>query len=78
MSFWTILWRISQIPAVHHALLGAAGGLVPAAREDWRAFKTWQDWHVAAEYNWNTALWRWFQGALIGAVSATFLGSMLG
>ncbi len=53
---------------------GAVAGLLAAAAVDFRAFKAWQSFHDAAVYDWKTAGWRWFQGAVVGAVSAAGLG----
>ena len=50
-------------------LAGALSGLVTAARVDYEAFKAWKDVNELLNYNWGLALWRWFQGAVIGAVT---------
>lgn len=50
-------------------LAGALGGLLSAARADYEAFKSWKDFNDALGYNWRTALFRWVQGAIIGAVT---------
>lgn len=50
-------------------LAGALGGLLSAARADYEAFKAWDDYEDAISYNWSVALWRWVQGAIIGAVT---------
>jgi hypothetical protein len=50
-------------------LAGALSGLLGAARSDYEAFKAWKEAKDALSYNWSVALWRWFQGAVIGAVT---------
>ena len=56
---------------LHHPIVqGAVTGLLGAALADFNAFKSWKSFHDAATYAWGTAIWRWFQGALIGAVGA--------
>lgn len=54
----------------HPVVQGAIGGLIVAARVDYAAFAAWQSFGDAAGYNWWLASWRWFQGALIGALAA--------
>jgi hypothetical protein len=49
---------------------GALTGVVAAAYIDFQAFRAWKSWHDVATYQWSTATWRWFQGAMIGAVAA--------
>lgn len=60
------------------AFEGAVGGLLSAAKVDYDAFKGWQSFQDAAKYAWGKALWRWLQGAVIGAVSGSILGATLG
>lgn len=50
------------------AALGALTGAGGAARADYHAFKTWNSVADAKAYNWSVAAWRWFQGAVTGAV----------
>lgn len=78
MTVWTSVWRIAQIPFVHHLLLGAVSGLVPAVKSDYEVFTTWRDFHQAATYDWGVASWRWFQGAIMGAVSGLLVGGVIG
>lgn len=65
-------------PMLKTALLGAAGGALAAARVDYAAFKSWKDVHEAMQYNWWTAVWRWFQGAVGGAIGALGAGALIG
>lgn len=53
---------------------GAIAGLLAAAAVDFHAFKSWQSFGDAKAYNWPVALFRWLQGAVIGAASAFGLG----
>ncbi len=57
-------------PIVIAMLKGAGSGAVSAAWIDLLAFKSWKCWHDAAVYDWSTASWRWFQGAVVGALTA--------
>ncbi|MFA6242678.1 MAG: hypothetical protein WC655_17195 [Candidatus Hydrogenedentales bacterium] len=49
---------------------GAVAGWLSAAAVDYRAFLAWQSIREFATYNWETAIWRWVQGAIAGAVTA--------
>ena len=53
---------------------GALSGLTAAALVDFAAFSSWASVHDAMVYNWSLAMWRWFQGAVIGAVTAAGVG----
>lgn len=59
----TTLWGN---PILHGAVLG---GLV-AARVDYMAFIAMKTPGDALAYDWKVAAWRWFQGAVMGAVAA--------
>ena len=61
-------------PIIH----GAITGLVTAAAVDVHAFRSWQSFHDAAVYSWSTAIFRWCQGAICGAIAAAGLGVVLG
>lgn len=63
MSDWTM---VLQHPVVIGALTGALG----AARVDYQAFQAFKTPGEALAYDWRIAIWRWFQGAVIGAVTA--------
>lgn len=58
-------------PVVASALLGAG----VAARMDLAAFASWKRFDDALAYDWGVALWRWFQGAVIGALAALGVGA---
>lgn len=51
-------------------IAGALAGLVAAALVDFNAFRTWKSIDEATNYAWKVAFWRWFQGALSGALMA--------
>ncbi|MBI1332711.1 MAG: hypothetical protein GC165_07505 [Armatimonadetes bacterium] len=57
--------------------VGALGGALTAARVDYSSFKTWKSFKDAYAYDWGLASWRWFQGAVIGAVTAGGLTQLL-
>lgn len=61
---------------LHPIVKGALGGLLVAARIDYEAFKGWKSFDDATAYDWKTAGFRWFRGALIGACLAGGLGSV--
>ena len=48
---------------------GALVGCLTAAIVDFQAFRSWKSFEEARQYSWGLALWRWFQGAVIGAVA---------
>lgn len=49
---------------------GALSGLLAAAVVDIGAFRSWKSVNEAIAYDWTTAAWRWFQGAVSGALMA--------
>jgi hypothetical protein len=49
---------------------GAVSGALSAAAADYGAFRSWKSVQEALAYSWGVAIWRWFQGAVIGAVGA--------
>jgi len=57
---------------------GALSGFASAALVDFAAFRSWKSVQEAREYSWGLAAWRWFQGAVIGAVMATGFGAVTG
>ena len=62
----------------HNQLVrGAASGIVTAAIVDIGAFRGWKTWHDAATYDYKLASWRWFQGAVLGALTALGWGSVI-
>ena len=58
----------------HPIVKGAIAGAVSAATVDFAAFRAWKSFSDAATYGWITAAFRWFQGAIVGAVTAAGLG----
>ena len=60
----TLLWLI-HTPAV----VGAVTGLMTAAWADYVAFRSWKSWHDIVTYSWSLATFRWFQGAVVGALT---------
>jgi len=57
------------------AMRGAISGVVTAAIVDVGAFRGWKSWDDALTYQWGIATFRWFQGAVIGALTGLGLGS---
>ena len=62
--------------AIARLAQGALTGLLAAAAVDFHAFKAWQSFSDLKAYNWNVALFRWMQGAVIGALTSVGLGSL--
>lgn len=54
----------------HPVMHGAVRGAIIAGGFDLSVFRSWKRWDDAAAYDWNVATWRWFQGAIIGALEA--------
>lgn len=54
----------------HPAVTGALTGALTAAVVDFQAFRNWKSFHDAQTFAWSIALWRWLQGAVVGAVTA--------
>ena len=67
MDFLVYLWHNAYIR-------GALVGVLVAARVDYVAFKAMQAPAEVLAYDWKIAAWRWFQGAVIGAISVDYLG----
>ena len=61
-----------------HIVQGAVSGLLAAAAVDFQAFRNWKSFNDAASYGWGVAAFRWFQGVVIGAVSAAGLTILSG
>jgi len=53
---------------------GAISGAVAAALIDFAAFRSWKSFNDALSYTWSIALFRWVQGAVVGAVTSLGLG----
>lgn len=60
----------------HPIVAGAITGTVSAALVDFAAFRSWKSAQDALGYQWKLAAWRWFQGAVSGAVAALGLGTV--
>lgn len=56
---------------------GALTGALAAAAVDFQAFKSWKSWDEAVHYQWGTAIFRWCQGAAIGAAGALGIGALV-
>lgn len=70
----TAVRNVLSIPLVQ----GAATGLLAAAAVDYQAFRTWKSFRDATTYDWRTATWRWFQGAVVGVVTSAGYGAIVG
>jgi uncharacterized membrane protein len=56
---------------LHNPYVAAAiTGIIAAAIVDVRAFQSWKSANEALSYDWKVAGWRWFQGAVMGMVTA--------
>lgn len=67
-------WALAQ-EALHSAIgRGALSGLAAAAAADFAAFRAWKSFDDALNYQWRVALFRWCQGAVVGAATAAGLG----
>ena len=76
-----LLAQVQSIPLSNFwkvVLSGAFGGWMTAVKVDYNAFKSFKSFNDATKYNWGVALWRWFQGAVIGGVGAAGGASLLG
>ena len=63
-----------MIDLLHNRITQAAlAGLLSAALIDFNAFRTWKTFHDVSTYQWRTAVFRWVQGAVVGAVAAAGL-----
>lgn len=62
-----------QSPIVQGALAGA----LSAANVDFQAFRAWKSFYDAETYSWGTATFRWFQGAVLGALTAAGIAGLL-
>lgn len=62
---------------LHNPLVqGALTGLVSAAGVDFAAFRSWKSFDDAHNYDWKLAIWRWFQGAVLGVLSGAGLAAI--
>lgn len=56
---------------IHNTIVqGAITGFLAAAVVDFNAFRSWKNIEEAVHYEWSIAIWRWFQGAVSGAVAS--------
>ena len=65
-----------QLFFAHPVTRGAIAGILTAAAVDIQAFRAFKSWEEAATYGWGIAAFRWFQGAVIGALAALGLGAV--
>lgn len=54
----------------HPLVAGMFTGILSAAAVDIAAFRSWKSHEEAMSYDWRVATWRWFQGAVVGVLSA--------
>jgi hypothetical protein len=59
----------------HPLVKGAIAGLVSAALVDFAAFRAFDSFDDIKTYNWTTAVFRWWQGAMIGLATAAGIGA---
>lgn len=59
-------------------MAGAVTGVVSAAAVDYVAFRQWKSFHDLYDYQWGVALFRWFQGFVIGGLTGIGFGAVLG
>jgi len=62
----------------HPIVQGAIAGLLTAAAVDIQAFRAWTSYEEARRYNYKLAIFRWAQGAFLGAVTAAGIGGLVG
>jgi len=69
MTFW-------EEPMVRAVAKGALGGWAGAAAVDYHAFRSWKRIDEARAYDWSTAIFRWVQGAISGALTSAGIGTV--
>ena len=57
---------------------GAITGVLSAAAVDLHALTKFTDWSQLRKYQWSTASFRWFTGAVTGAIAAAGYGALIG
>ena len=65
--------QVLQFPAVH----GAITGLMTAAAVDVHSFLSWKKIDDARTYSWDTAILRWIQGTIYGAIVGAGYGALV-
>lgn len=65
-----------QTALAYPAVRGALSGLISAALVDFAAFRSWKNFHDAYVYDWQTAGFRWLQGAVVGAITGSGLSAI--
>ena len=60
----------------HPLVAGALTGVFSAAAVDIAAFRSWKSYEEAITYDWRIAAWRWFQGAVVGALAAAGIAGL--
>lgn len=56
---------------------GAISGAAAAAVVDLHAFLTWKSFREVQTYQWDTAAFRWLQGAVTGAITGAGFGAFM-
>lgn len=70
MMAWGQAWL--QLPIVR----GAIAGILSAAVVDLHAFRSFKQWGDFTTYDWSVASFRWFSGAVTGAIAGLGLGAI--
>ena len=68
----TAFLAVYHSSVLHSALVGA----LAAAGVDYHAFLTWKSFGDIKTYQWNIALFRWVQGAVIGALATASIAGI--
>lgn len=55
-------------------LMGALSGFIAAVTVDYHAFLSWTSFGFFKSYSWSTAIFRWIQGIVVGAITAAGIG----
>lgn len=69
---------VTAHPLAMKSIAGALSGATSAASVDFAAFRTWKTWQDGIKYDWTTATFRWFQGAVVGAATGLGIGAITG
>ena len=57
-------------------LHGILAGFLSSIVIDLSAFRSWKTADEALSYDWRTAIWRWFQGSVTGALTGAGIGGL--